>query len=365
MKILRNYLIKEFCGPLILAVIALSFVFTLGYLVQIAYLVINKGVDVLTVTKLFLLRIPSILIYILPISTLVAILLSMGRLSSDNEIVTIRACGINLVRLVTPLLTLGLLLSMLMVIFNDRIIPYAHFESRKTLIEVGVKNPAAALEPGVFINSFDKYILFIYAIDGNKLSNVRIYEPQGDDKPTRIIVAKRGEFLALPEKNIVKLKLMDGTADEPDPNDPRSFYKLNFKTYFMSLNFADIKDKDAIEKKPKDMTINELRAQIEKLKKEGIDDTPMIAEINEKISLAFSSFVFILLGLPLAVITRRREKSINFGIAFIIIGAYYLMLLGMEALSMQGYLDPSLAIWLPNILFGSLGAYLTFRLCVY
>jgi lipopolysaccharide export system permease protein len=91
----------------------------------------------------------------------------------------------------------------------------------------------------------------------------------------------------------------------------------------------------------------------------------MIAEINEKISLAFSSFVFILLGLPLAVITRRREKSINFGIAFIIIGSYYLMLLGLEALSMQGYLDPTLALWFPNILFGAIGAYLTYRLCVY
>jgi lipopolysaccharide export system permease protein len=365
MKILRNYFLKEFIGPLILALVALSFIFTLGYLVQIAYLVINKGVDIVSVAKLFILRIPAILIYILPISTLVAILMSMGRLSSDNEIVTLRACGIHLIRLVAPLLTLGLLLSVVMVIFNDRVIPYAHFESRKTLIEVGMQNPAAALEPGVFINSFDKYILFIYSIDGNKLSNVRIYEPQGEDKPTRIIVAKRGEFLALPEKNMVKLKLMDGTADEPDPNNPHNFYKLNFKTYFMSLNFGNLKDKNSIEKKPKDMTINELRAQIAKLKKEHIDYTPMVAEINEKISLAFSSFVFILMGLPLAVITRRREKSINFGMAFIIIGVYYLMLLGLEALSIQGYIDPTLALWLPNIIFGSVGLYLTFRLCAY
>jgi lipopolysaccharide export system permease protein len=365
MRILRDYFLKEFTGPLVLSVIALSFVFTLGYLVQIAYLVINKGVDIFIVTKLFLFRIPAILIYILPISTLVAILLSMGRLSSDNEIVTLRASGINLTRLIAPLLTLGLLLSMLMVIFNDKIIPYAHFESRKTLIEVGIQNPAAALEPGVFINTFDKYILFIYSIEGNKLYNVRIYEPQGEDKPTRIIVAKRGEFLALPEKNMVKLKLMDGTADEPDPNNPRNFYKLNFKTYFMSLNFANLKDKNSLEKKPKDMTIDELRAQIRKLKSEGIDYTPIVAEINEKISLAFSSFVFILMGLPMAVITRRREKSINFGIAFIIVGVYYLMLLGMEALSTQGYLDPTIALWLPNILFGSIGVYLTYRLCVY
>jgi lipopolysaccharide export LptBFGC system permease protein LptF len=69
--------------------------------------------------------------------------------------------------------------------------------------------------------------------------------------------------------------------------------------------------------------------------------------------------------MPLAAITRRREKSLNFGIAFIIVGLYYLMLLGCEALSMQGWLDPAVGLWLPNLLFAGAGGYLTFRLCAY
>lgn len=348
-----------------MALIVLTFIFILGYLVQIAHLVINKGVDIYSVLKLFLFRIPALLIYLVPIATLIAILLSMGRLSSDNEIVTVRASGINLSRLILPFLIVGLILSLVMVIFNDRIIPYAHFSMRKTLIEVGIKNPTAALEPGVFINSFDKYILFIYSMEGNKLNNVHIYELQGDDMPTRIIVARKGEFIAIPEKNMVKLKLMDGTADEPDPSNPHIFYKLNFKTYFLTLNMAQTNDSGTIEKKPKDMTISELKQETEKLKSRGIDAAPLLTEINKKISLAFSSFVFILLGLPLAVITRRREKSINFSIALIVICVYYLLLLCSETLSLQGYLDPIIALWIPNVLFGLLGLILTYRLCVY
>jgi len=365
MRILRNYFLKELILPLFLALVVINFVFILGYLVQIAHLIINKGVDILSVTKLFLFRIPALLTYTLPIATLISVLLSLGRLSSDNEIVTIKASGINIFRLLFPLLIVGLILSLVMVIFNDRVVPYAHFASRKTLVQVGIKNPTAILEPGVFIDSFEKYILFIYSIDGFKLNNVRIYEPQSENKPTRIIVAKKGEFLPMPEKNMVKLKLMDGSADEPDPNNPQNFYKLNFKTYFMTLNLANMKDKDSIDKKPKDMTIDELRQGIEKLKLKGIDHAPLITEINKKIALAFSVFVFMLLGLPLAIITRRREKSINFGIAFLIIGLYYLLLLGSEALSLQGYLDPQLALWIPNAVFGSLGLYLTYRLCAY
>jgi lipopolysaccharide export LptBFGC system permease protein LptF len=164
---------------------------------------------------------------------------------------------------------------------------------------------------------------------------------------------------------MVKLKLMDGSSDEPDPENPSNFYKLNFKTYFMSLNLSDGQNKGTIEKKPKDMTIKELNNEIVKLKKEGVDPMPLLTEIHEKIALAFSCLVFILLGCPLAIITRRREKSINFGIAFIIVGIYYLLLIGSEALSLQGYINPEIAMWLPNIILGIAGIILTYRLCAY
>ncbi|MBN1913783.1 MAG: LptF/LptG family permease [Candidatus Omnitrophica bacterium] len=365
MKILRNYFIREFTAPLVLGLVVLTFVMLLGNLIKIVDLVINKGVDILSVTKLFLFMMPYLITYTLPIAALTATLLSLGRLSSDNEIVAIKASGVNLFNLIFPLLTMGIVLSLLLVVFNDRVIPYAHYASRKTLVEVGIKNPTAALEPGVFINSFEKYILFIYRIDDNKLTNVRIYEPQGEDKPTRTIVAKRGEFSAVPEKNIIKLKLIDGTSDEPDPQNPSVFYKLNFKTYFMTLNLIQMQDKDKIGKKPKDMTIAELKDEIHKLNEEKITPAPIITEINERISLAFSCVAFILLGAPLAVITRRREKSINFGIAFIVVGIYYLMLMGSEALSLQGHVNPMLAMWLPNITIGAIGSVLTYKLCAY
>lgn len=365
MKILRNYVLQEFYGPLFGSLLVLTFVMILGNLVKIADLVINKGVEIWSVIKLFLFMMPALLTYTVPIAVLVAILLSLGRLSSDNEIVTMRASGINLAHIILPLMIVGAILSLVLLIFNDKIVPYAHFAQRRTLVEVGTKNPAAALEPGIFINSFDKYIIFIYSIENNKLNNIRIYEPQGEDKPTRLIIARRGEFITVPENNMIKLKLIDGTADEPDPNDPNTFYKLNFKTYFMTLNLAQVQKKENVVKKPKDMTIKELQTEIRKLKQQKIDPGPLATEVHKKISLAFSCIVFIMLGMPMAVITHRREKSINFGIAFLIVGVYYLLLLGSEALSRQGYLTPQFALWIPNTLFGLIGGTLTYKLCAY
>jgi lipopolysaccharide export system permease protein len=363
MKILRNYVLREFFTPLLLSIGVLTFVMVLGNLIKIVHLVINKGVDIISVSKLLVFMMPYLVTYTVPIATLAAVLLALGRLTSDNEVVAIRACGVNLFSLILPLLIVGLLLSMTLVIFNDRIIPYAHFESRKTLIDLGIKNPTAALEPGVFINSFQKYILFVYRIDQNVLTNVRIYEPQGDDKPTRTIIAKKGEFIAVPEKNMIKLKLIDGTSDEPDPANPTNFYKLNFKTYFMTLNTAKLQDKNSIEKKPKDMTIRELQNEIRKLQRQRINAIPLITEIHEKIALAFSCLIFALLGSALAVVARRREKSINFGIAFVIAGIYYLLLMGATALSLGGTVNPLLGMWLPNLVLGTIGIGLTYKIC--
>ena len=337
----------------------------LGNLVRIAELVINKGVNIFSVSKLFIFMMPALLTYTIPISTLAAVLLCLGRLSSDNEITAIKASGVNLFTLILPLLIVGLIVSLVLVIFNDRIVPYAHYATRKTLLEVGVKNPTAYLEPGIFIDSFEKYIIFIYRIEDNKLINVRIYEPQGEGKPARTIVAKRGEFIAVPEKNMVKFKLIDGTSDEPDPENPTNFFKLNFKTYFMNLNLSRAQKNDKIEKKPRDMTIEELRNEIRKFTKEGIDPAPLVTELHTKISLAFSVLVFILISSPLAIITRRREKSINLGIAILIVGVYYLLLIGAQGLSLEGAVNPAIAMWIPNIIFGILGAFLTYRLCAY
>ncbi|MEW6170501.1 MAG: LptF/LptG family permease [Candidatus Omnitrophota bacterium] len=363
MKILRNYILREFFGPFIFSLSVLTFVMLLGSLVKLADLIITKGVSIVSVGKLFLYMIPFLLMYTLPIAILSGTVMALGRLSSDNEMIAIRASGINPFRLISPILVLSFIFSLFLVILNDRIIPEIHYASRKTVTDIGIKNPAAALEEGTFINSFEKYVLFIYHIEQNKLSGVRIYEPQ-ENRPTRTIVAKRGEFITVPEKNIVKLKLMDGSSDEPDPQNPNRFYKLNFKTYFMNLNLLSAQNKQKIDKKPKDMSIHELRTEIKKYISTGIKPNHLITEIHKKLSMAFSCFIFVLVGCPLAIIARRREKAINFGISFLVVLVYYMLYLGFEALSLQGIILPQIGMWIANIVLGIVGIFLMVKLCV-
>ncbi len=359
MKILRTYLLIELFWPFLLSLVILIFIMLMGNLVNLFNLVINKGVSLALVCKLILLFIPNVLSYAIPLAILSATLLTVGRLSADNEIIAIRASGINLYKLCFPIIVLGLVASLASIPLNDRLKPNALFASRKIIKQIGLRSPAAFLEAGTFVRTFQNYIIFIYGIQGNQLRNIRIYQPQ-EGKPTRTIIADRGEFLSIPKKDVVKLKLIDGSSDEPNPKDPNTFYKLNFKTYYLTIDVSS--GTQNLQKKLKDMSIRELRRQIRQLSEDKIEDiTPIITEINKKLSFSFASFAFVLVGLPLAIWTRRREKFVGIGLSIALFVAYYILFLAGEILSIRGFIYPGLAMWLADIVLICTGLILIYQ----
>ncbi|MBF0479626.1 MAG: LptF/LptG family permease [Candidatus Omnitrophica bacterium] len=346
MRILRNYILRECITPFFLSLGVLTCIFLLGNLVQLANLVINKGVSLWTIAKIFILYVPVLLGYTLPIACLIGVIIAFSRLSSDNEIMAIRANGIHLHKILFPLAVVGIILSLFCILLNERVIPYAHQKQRTLLSNLGAENPTALLEAGVFINSFNGQTLFIHKIDGYKLSNVAIYQPQ-ENGPTRTIIAKRGEFTMVPGKREIKLKLMQGTADQPDLKNGNSFYKINFDNYFITLDLSN--RKQLMGKKPKSMSLKELKEEITKEEQLLIDVTDLKTEYWRKITWSFSPFVFILIGFPIAVITNKREKSANVLFAVICAVVYYLLSMGCEAISAQRLADPEWVMWVPNV----------------
>ena len=364
MKILRNYILAECIVPFILSLSVLTSVFLLGNLIKLANMVVNKGVSLSLVGQVFLYYIPYILTYTLPISCLMAVILTFGRFSNDNEILAMRANGIRLKKLLWPVFVLGVILSLFSVILNIRIIPHAYHQQRKILKEVGTKNPTALLEAGTFIKDFKDQILFIYRIEGNKMYNVRIYQPQPDGKMTRTITAKEGEFTQVPGEDKIKLKLINGTSDEPDLENPNNFYKLKFNTFFRTLDLSKANNKK-IEKKPQGMTLEEVRDKIKEMNDLNIKDVAHLKiEFHRKLIWAFAVLIFMMLGFPIAVVTHRREKTANVALAMLCAAIYYLLTLGCQALAVQGITPIGITMWMPNIIGAIVASILNYRLCV-
>ena len=348
MKIIPKYLLKELGAPFLGSLLISTIILAAGNIIQTVDMVINKGVEFLQVLKIFMFFLPYVLIFTIPISVLAAVLLGFGRLSSDNEVTTLRTSGISMYEVVFPVIVCGLLISLLSVPLNDKVLPESEFAARKLLKNIGLRHPAAMLEPGVFVKGFQNYIIFIHGVKGNVLENVRIYQPRGE-KPTRTIVARKGRVISVPEENSVKLRLSDGTADEVSADKPDEFYKLSFKDYYMTLNLEDAVDVSKIQKKAREKNIKEILAEVKDLSRSDVDVLPLKIELHKKIALAFSNLVFVLAGIPLAITTHRREKFIGFGLAIVVFLVYWGIMLGGIAFAIRGFVPPWIGVWSANI----------------
>ena len=357
MKIIPKYLLKELGGPFIASLLISTVILAAGNIMQIADMVMNKGVELMQVIKIFFLFLPYVLIFTIPISVLSAVLLGFGRLSGDNEITTFRTSGVSIYKVILPIIICGFIISLMNVPLNDKILPQSEFAARKLLKRIGIKHPAAMLEPGVFVKGFQDYIIFIHDVRGNSLKDVRIYQPR-EGKPTRTIVAETGEIISLPEQDSVKLRLSNGMADEVSSENPEEFYKLSFKDYYMTLNLGDTVDVSTIQKKAREKTVQELLTDIKVLKKDSIDGIPLKIELHKKIALAFSNFVFVIIGIPLAITTHRREKFIGFGLAIIVFLVYWSFMLGGIAFAIRGIIPPWVGVWAANVLLFATGIWL-------
>jgi len=345
MRIIRNYILKECLQPFTLSISVLTSVFLLGYLPQLANKVINNGVSVTAMSQVFLYYIPILLGYTLPIACLITVILALGHMSAENEILAMRASGIHLFRLLVPLTVVGIALCLVVYLLNDRIIPEAYDAQTRILQETGSQDPSAMLEAGSFINAFDKYIIFIYRIEGDLLYGVRIYEP-APNKPTKTIIAEQGEFVHVPGKAQLMLKLLNGTSDEPDLSNPNNFYKLNFQQSFIRMDLS--KKKSTGEKKSKAMTLRELSNKIHSLRKMSIDPSPLIAEYQRRMAWSLSPLIFIFLGFPFAAITNRRAKSANLLYALLFAAPYYILSLACQGMASQNVFNPIVLMWVPN-----------------
>ncbi|MDD5613625.1 MAG: LptF/LptG family permease [Candidatus Omnitrophica bacterium] len=356
MRLIRNYFLKEWLFSFFVSLGIFTLAFSLGNMVKLVDLIINKGVDPISIIQLFFMMVPFSLVYTVPISTLMSTLLVFGKASADNEIITLKASGVSAKKISKPFIILGLALTLISVIFMDKILPYTHYRAREMVFNIGRKNPTAYLEPGTFIKSFKNHIIFFYGMKRNELKNVRIYVSE-ESRPLRTIIAQRAVINEITDKGLT-LSLYNGTSDEIDHKNPGGFYKLNFKEYIMHLNISRETESVKIDKKPSEYTVSELKQNIVSIRNKGMDALPIESELYKRYAQPFSCLAFILIGLPLGIKTHRREKSVGFGIGLLIIVFYYIAFVTSETLVLNKTVPVAMGHWIPTVLIFLAGLYL-------
>ena len=353
MKILPRYILQELWLPFLLSFLTLNFIFMGGYLVKAANLIIGRGIPLFDTLLVLLLALPDMISYTVPTGILTAVLIVFGNLSQNNEIRALRASGINPIYAIMPALVAGLALSLCMLVFNDQIATEASFLLRKTTKKMLIKHPMAMIEPGRFVNISDSVIFHTKKIVGNELRDIVAYENEGQDLPVRTIIAERGEVVSVNDNTEIQIRLYDGSISDADG---KSVQSIQFKTYeFPTLGQEDIRN---LQKKTRDNTLAELLLQSQNPKLEKETQIRIWSSFHERIAFALGSFIFVFLGIPIAILVHRGEIVLSFGIAMGFASLYYILFVGAKTVAHQAILPTYVAFWLPNFLLLAVGAYL-------
>ncbi|HRT70624.1 MAG TPA: LPS export ABC transporter permease LptF, partial [Syntrophales bacterium] len=327
-KILNRYILKEITLPFLMTLLVFTFVLLIGKILQIMDLMVNKGVNILAVVKIVLFILPSFLTVTIPISLLIAVLIGLGRLSSDNEITAMKASGISLYQLLLPIVTLCVV-AMVATAVIGFLAPLSNSATKSLFFDILKEKASIGIKEKVFNDDFKGLVLYAdrIPVEGNYMEGVMVFDNRLTKEPATII-APQGYLSSNPESMTVTLRLLRGSIHSVD-SDLKTYKKTEFSTYDVNLDLqtALAEAKKASVKGSADMTVGELYRNIRKAEVKDDKLRDMVIELNKKFAVPLSCLVFGIAAIPLGIVSRRSGKSRGFTVGLFVVAAYYTLLL--------------------------------------
>ncbi len=367
LKILTRYTLKEFFPPFLLAVFCFTFVMLLDEIFRLTKQFVSKGVSPHYLIELLIYVLPATLVLTIPMATLVGILLSLGRFSTDNEITAMKAHGVGFHQILLPLLFVSSLLSIFDFFFMDYALPRGNVAYASLKHDISRRHSAFVLEEGVVMKELEREgKLWLYEStdpDTERLQNVKVWDSIWPGQP-RFVDAKEAT-VGFKDRQ-AWLTLYDGIIYEPVSGSSNGFRVTAFAEDRIALDFTETLERTQFESKStRNMRLAKLKAHISELKdslfrkqsKPYLIDRLRYAQVeyHKKFSIPFACFVFGLIGVPLGLVVKRSGKMVGFGIGLGLVLVYYMLLQIGRYTGQQGILPPGFAIWLPNLVIGLLG----------
>jgi lipopolysaccharide export system permease protein len=359
MKTLNIYVTRGFLGTFCMALGILTFGMMGARLVKVFEL-LSQGMPLGSVLLFIAYSMPIVLSYTIPWAVLVSVMLVFGRLSADTEITAMRACGISVLQIISPILMITFMLTIICFYIQTMVGQHYLGEARTNIKNTAISHPLSVFEPGRPMN-FDNNIIYIEdRVGENRIKGVQIFTMnRAGTRALRDITAPEGEILV--DKGAQKLKIIlydcniiDKSADPPS----RVFNK---KVEF-SIDYGKGFNRKNIGKRAKYMTLNELLSRIRIDKKIGRKTLKLEIELNQRIAMSLAPIAFLLLGLPLAIRTSRRETSINLFLSIIMGGGFYLSVIIFRSMDSIPAIYPQYLLWIPNFVYQIIGTILIIRI---
>lgn len=359
MKTLNIYVLKNFLITFGMAIGVLTFVMMGARLVKI-FEFISRGIPISNFLLFMMYIMPIVLTFTIPWAVLVAVMLVFGRLSADTEITAMRACGVSILQIVSPILIITFLMTILCLYLQVEVGPPLLGKSRSLMESTIIDQPLALFEPGRRVE-FENNIIYIDdKISDNEVKDIQIFTmDESGNNYEQDITASRGKFLVDKNKQVMTIVLTDCVVIDKKSKPETRVYN---KTVEFALNYGKELNKSRIGKKAKFMTLQELLGRIRIDKRSNRNTCELEVELNQRIAFALSPIAFLLLGLPLAIRTSRRETSVNLFLSVILAGGFFMSIILCDSLTNFPQIYPQYLLWLPNLAFQIIGAIMIYKI---
>jgi lipopolysaccharide export system permease protein len=348
---IHRYLLRETVVPMLLGLAIFTLVLLMGRLLKLMELVITKGVPVPDILYLFACLLPTFLVITLPLSFLLGVMMAFGRLSSDREILAMKASGISLRQLAVPILVFGLATSLMTAALTLVVKPASETAFRTQLFHITTSRPSIGIQAQVFNDEFEGLVLYTDRLEEHSgiMEGVFVYDEQ--QKPPVFILARRGRVLSDPKALTLTLRLENGSIHrQPRQGPQENFQVISFSSYDLNLDLGRQAQNDMpTRKNRKEMSLAELRQDMNRAGN-AARLNKLRGEYHWRMTLPGAPLLFALLGVPLGIQPLRSGRGGGFAIGLVVFLVYYALLSLTHTLVVESGL-PGMVMWLPNVLF--------------
>ncbi len=335
-----------------------TFIFLMSRILDIMQLVVNYKASLGAVLASIVFIVPYFLVFVVPLSVMMSVLLTCLRMSADNEILALKAGGVGMGKLIAPVLffcAAGAMLTASMTFYG---LPWGKRSLESLVEEVVSTSIDVGLKERNFNDNFDGVMLYVTKIDIRTKTLIDVFiKDQRTENISSTVIAPKGKLFSDPENRIFQLRLYNGVINQVSLKN-RTAHMLRFETYDLNL---DLKKKEAETRSgsvdESAMWYSELRRHIESMPEKNDKYYEALLELHKKFSMPAACLVLGFLAFPLGLQAKGAKRSFGLGLGLFFFLLFYLILSAGKIYGERGDAPPVIAMWAPNIVLAAIGGY--------
>jgi len=345
MRLIDRYIFREIVSYALLGLFVFTFIFFVPQLVRLMDLVVSHSGGIGPIMTLVACTLPAILTFTLPMGVLVGVLIGLGRLSADSELIALQALGFDRKRILFPVLVLAAAGTLATLWITLSLGPVALKTLHATEEALATSQASFEVQPRVFEERFPHMVLYVSDVtDGGMRWRGILLAQTGDDATARITFAESGIVLPDPKHSSLQFHLSNGTTHEFSRNDPAQYSVSTFGKSDLPVAVTDTSATTRAVVLPPEMRMGQLFA----LYRSG--DAQARLEIHRRIAFPAACLVFALLGVPVGIRPQRGGRASGFVVTLLMVSGYYLLFVMGAGLARRGVVPAGLGMWCANIL---------------